>query len=151
MYTMMNGLNKAAAVVLPLLGKHPTEYPRFRDCWIGKVRDSTTEKDNLGIAVKESDNDYGFITIYIRTGGNNRKDYQEQIDKMRADPLYVEDYDDSFDNTYAYFVYKLPEKWTEDARAIMTTGRAKEVSKEYVDKLIEVMPERAELIIDACL
>ena len=150
MYTMMNGLNKAAAVVLPLLGKHPTEYPRFRDCWIGKVKDSATEVDSYGIPKKESDNDYNFVTIYTRIGGNNREVYQEQIDEMRANPLYIKDYDDSFDNTYASFIYRLPEKWIEDAK-IMMTGNPKKVSKEYVDKLIEVMPERAELIIDACL
>ena len=96
MYSMVNRLNRAAAGVLPLLGKHPTKYPRFRDCWIGKVKNSATERGPLGIPAKESDNDYSFITIYTRVGGDNRKDYQDQIDQMKADPLYVEDYDDSF-------------------------------------------------------
>lgn len=50
LYNMINGVNPATFIILPMLGKHPDEYPRFRDCFI---------KD-------------GMIEVYTRVGGNNR-------------------------------------------------------------------------------
>ncbi len=35
LYNMINGVNPATFFILPMLGKHPDEYPRFRDClWV---------------------------------------------------------------------------------------------------------------------
>ena len=48
LYNMINGVQPAAFFVLPMLGKHPDEYPRFRDCFIGKVN-SDEEIDQFGI------------------------------------------------------------------------------------------------------
>lgn len=48
---MLHGVNPATFLILPMLGKHPDEYPRFRDCFI-------TEDDH--------------ILILTRVGGPNR-------------------------------------------------------------------------------
>lgn len=37
LYNMVNGMNQATFFVLPMLGRHPDEYPRFRDCFAGKT------------------------------------------------------------------------------------------------------------------
>lgn len=34
LYNMLNGVNPCTFLILPMLGKHPDEYPRFRDCFI---------------------------------------------------------------------------------------------------------------------
>ena len=33
MYNMMHGCNQSTFSILPMLGKHPDKYPRFRDCF----------------------------------------------------------------------------------------------------------------------
>ena len=36
LYNMLHGVNPSTFFILPMLGeKHPDEYPRFRDCFIG--------------------------------------------------------------------------------------------------------------------
>ncbi len=52
LYNMINGVNPATFFILPMLGKHPDEYPRFRDCFVGEDQKS--------------------IEILTRVGGGNR-------------------------------------------------------------------------------
>jgi len=40
----MNGVNPCVFFILPMLGKHPEEYPRFRDCFV--VDEEHPEYDN---------------------------------------------------------------------------------------------------------
>ena len=62
-------------LVLPLLGKHPDMYPRFRDCFVeGKI-----------------------IQVYTRTGGGNREAYIEENQAIRDMDGFIRDYDDDFD------------------------------------------------------
>ena len=51
LYNMINGFNPACVFILPLLGRHDKEYPRFRDCFL---------------------TDDGNIAVYTRVGGGNR-------------------------------------------------------------------------------
>ena len=39
LYNLINGVNLATFIILPMLGKHPDEYPRFRDCFIAENED----------------------------------------------------------------------------------------------------------------
>lgn len=48
LYNMINGVNPATFIILPMLGKHPNEYPRFRDCFIGGL-ENADENDQFGI------------------------------------------------------------------------------------------------------
>jgi hypothetical protein len=111
-------MNQATFVILPMLGKHADEYPRFRDCF-------ATD---------------GNIHVFTRVGGGNRENYQEAIDKLRAFPDYITDYDDDFDCTYATFEFKVPEKWKKDYELIMA-GKLKEISEEYKQELYRVYPK----------
>ncbi len=83
MYNMMNGTTPATFFILPMLGKHPDEYPRFRDCF--------TADEEQGIE--------NAIIVYTRTGGGNRESYEEEITEMQAMEGYQQDYDDTFDST----------------------------------------------------
>lgn len=53
------------------------------------------------------------IVIYTRTGGGNRDDYAAQNDALTEHPLYVTDFDDDFDSTFAHFVFDVPEAFAE--------------------------------------
>ena len=124
-YHMMHGIKPSTFFILPMLGKHPDEYPRFRDCFT---------------ADEEHPQFDDFIHIYTRVGGGNREDYQDEIDKMRAMPGYITDFDDSFDCTYATFVFAIPEQFVEDYPKIFS-GRIQETSPEYQAILRKVYPK----------
>ena len=141
MYNMIRGVNQATFFILPMLGKHPDEYPRFRDCFPGAMKNSE-EKDEFGIPLKTT-TDEALISVYARVGGGNRHDYNDEIEKMRKMPTYVRDYDDDFDCTYATFIFEVPEKWKEDFDHMMK-GEVEKISKEYVVEMQRVFPKLAE-------
>ena len=111
---MMNGINKPTFFILPMLGNHPDNYPRFRDCFLGD--EEWPEYNN-------------HIHIYTRTGGNNRECYQDEIRKMQMMPEYVNSFDDSFDSTYASFIFRVPDRWKDDFKLYLN-NRKKDFSKE---------------------
>jgi len=122
---MINGVKPATFFILPMLGRHPDEYPRFRDCFL---KDSEhPEYDN-------------HIHVYTRTGGGNRDSYEEGNESMRQIPEFVTDFDDSFDSTFASWVFKVPEKWKADFKKIMA-GNVKDVSPEYQAELRRIYPK----------
>lgn len=125
LYNIICGVNPATFVILPMLGKHPDEYPRFRDCFVSKQ----SEKD--------------VICIYTRIGGGNRKDYTREIEELRKMEGYINDYDDKSDSTYATFTFRVPEKWEADFQKIKE-GKFKEVSQEYQEQIFKVFPKLKE-------
>ena len=121
LYNMMFGYNPDCLWIMPMLGRKENEWPRFRDCW-----------------VEEQDNGEYLIVIYTRVGGNNRNcGYGEE--ELYEDPLFVETVDDDFDNTFAEYKFKVPEKWKTDFDLILE-GKQKEISKEYQKYLREFFP-----------
>lgn len=128
LYNMIHGVNPATFFILPALGKHAEEYPRFRDCFFG-MDDRPEFKDH--------------IIVYTRTGGGNREAYEEQNSELVAMPTYVTDFDDDFDSTFAYFVFAVPEEWKADIELIVS-GRAREISDAYFEQLCKVYPKLKE-------
>ena len=59
---------------------------------------------------------------------------------MRAMPTYVTDYDDSFDNTFASWVFAVPDQWKSDYDKILS-GDLKSISPEYRAELYRVFPK----------
>ena len=111
LYNMINGFNMACFYFMPMLGRKQDDYPRFRDCFLSE--------------------DENYIDIYTRVGGLNRDcGYGEE--KLYEDENFVETFDDSFDNTYATYRFKVPEKWKKDFEYIKK-GKYDKVSDEYVE------------------
>jgi len=121
LYNMLNGVNPATFVILPMLGeKHPDQYPRFRDCFI----------------------DGEEIHVHTRVGGGNRNcGFGEE--ELQAHPNYLRDEDDDFDSTYATYIFSVPEQWKPDFDKIVA-GKLLEISQEYKDRLYKVFPKLAE-------
>jgi len=139
LYNMVNGVQPAVFFLLPMLGKNPDEYPRFRDCFSGKMWQDFNDKDQFEIpTLKHGDEE--LISVYTRVGGNNRPDYKEEIKQLQSMPEYVEDFDDKFDNTFAIFVFKVPEKFKNDF-ALIKEGKVIETSQDYKDIVDKVYPE----------
>ena len=71
LYNMINGVQLPTFFVFPLLGKHAEEYPRFRDCFFGKMQQDFDDLDTFGIPkLKHGDED--LISVYTLFGGGNR-------------------------------------------------------------------------------
>lgn len=109
MYNALFGANEAAPVLLKILNITKEQTGRFRDAYV--------------------ENDH--IVIYTRNGGGNRESYQKDIDFMRAHPNFIKDYDDSFDSTYAYFEFSVPEGKVE-----VKPGDSWEISR-VIERLVE--------------
>jgi len=118
LYNLINGVNPATFFILPMLGRHPSEFPRFRDCFV------------------EGDN----ILVLTRTGGGNREEYIEENQLIREIEGFVDDYDADFDNTYAFWVFRVPERWKRDFDFICK-GHLEKVSDEYQEELKRVFPK----------
>lgn len=135
---MVNGVQPATFFLLPMLGKHPNEYPRFRDCFAGELY-TDDELDGFGIPVlKHGSEEY--ISIYTRVGGGNREEYEKEIIDLQNSEGYVKDFDDDFDSTFATFVFKVPERFKNDFRLIKE-GKIEETSQEYKDQVDKVYPK----------
>lgn len=117
-----------------MLEKHPDDYPRFRDCFVGKATNSE-DTDQFGIPLKISDSQ-DLISIYMRIGGGNRESYAQEIQELRNIPQYVEDYDDSFDSTFATFVFTIPDKWKNEFHKIIhEKAKINDISDEYKEQI----------------
>jgi len=138
---MINGVQPATFFILPMLGRHPDSYPRFRDCFIGKQH-TDSDVDQFGIPVLKHGEEM-LISVYTRVGGNNRENYEAEIAEMRAMPEFVEDFDDDYDSTFATYVFRVPEKFQDDFVKIKE-GKLKETSQAYKDLLYEVYPKLKE-------
>ena len=121
LYNMLHGYSSACITILPMLGRKPEDYPRFRDC-----------------VVLNSES----IVIYARVGGNNRGcGYGEE--ELLKDPNFIRTFDDAFDSTYGYYLFTVPDKWKKDFEAIMD-ARFFDVSDEYVEYLEQFWANIAE-------
>ncbi len=140
LYNSIKGRQPATFFILPMLGKHPDQYPRFRDCFIGKMRQSD-KLDEFGIPILEH-GDGLFISVYTRVGGGNRENYEKEIDILKAHPEYVEDFDDEYDCTYATFIFKVPSKYQADFK-LLTDGHSSlmETSAKYKAQVDKVYPK----------
>lgn len=124
LYNMINGVNPSTFLFLPMLGKHPDEYPRFRDCFIGEDKNS--------------------IVVFTRVGGGNRNcGFGEE--ELYKHPNFIKTYDDDFDSTYGYYVFSIPNEWANDF-AVMLNGEL--WSEEYHNQMCKVFPKLKDKFIE---
>ena len=130
LYNMINGVKAATFFIMPVLGRHPDEYPRFRNFFIGDPNRTDTEDK---------------LIVYTRTGGGNREGYEAENQAIREMPGFLFDYDDDYDSTYACCVFDVPEKWADDITKVLA-GNARHVSDDYRDLCSETFPKIEDII-----
>lgn len=90
LYTQLFGENKEATSILGFANLNREMFPRYRDVFLC--------------------DDGNNVIVYTRIGGPNRNNYKQQIKNIKQHKQFIKDYDDEYDNTYAYFKFKvLPE------------------------------------------
>ena len=118
LYNMINGYHPACLLILPMLGRKQEDYPRFRDCYV-------TDENN--------------IAIYTRVGGGNRNcGFGEEA--LYDDENFIKTYDDEFDETYATYEFKVPDRWKNDFDKILNS-KMSDVSNEYIKYLKNFYPK----------
>ena len=137
LYNVLFGWNPACVLLAPMLTEeNPQEFfPRFRDCFLGDGKDS--------------------IVIYTRVGGGNRSydthdpygpvsDYDEECSyeevRLYQMPTFMRTWDDSFDNTYGYYEFGVPDEWRDDFECVKE-GKLDKLSEKYVKRMQGCYPK----------
>lgn len=89
LYNAFQGYNPATITILSILKLDPQRVTRFRDAWFT--------------------DDGKHMVVLTRCGGNNRSEYADGYRYLSEHKLYVADHDDTFDSTYAHFLFRVPE------------------------------------------
>ncbi len=76
------------------------------------------------------------FVVMTRSGGSNREEYENGNKYLITNENYIYDEDADYDNTYAYFYYKIPMKWNCDVINI-TNGILEDLSQDFCDLIIE--------------
>lgn len=124
LYNMLNGVNPSTFLILPVLGRHPEEYPRFRDCFFGTAHKNTENK----------------IVILTRTAASINTEDDEVNAILRETKGFLFHYIDENDDTYAHWVFDVPEEWVDDINKVVE-GKLKETSKDYQSLVIKTFPK----------
>lgn len=130
-YNQIFGYGPGAVLLAPMLTERNPQrfFPRFRDCYA----------------------ESGRIVVYTRVGGDNRSwekepphnavegydpewDFHE--DALYEMPTFVLTWDDTFDETYGYYVFDVPQNFKDDFAAIMD-GRWSDLSDAYCARVAE--------------
>lgn len=145
MYNMMFGHYPAAAVLRAMLDLEPEgRWP------VGRFRDIYPEQHDGSL----------YIVLYTRNGGGNRNCWTQDSPADRTPvslgesgefacscpgctvetiikkhPLYVTDWDDDFDCTYAYVRFRIPDRFQEEVRMLLDIGGKREPQKMFFEML----------------
>lgn len=98
LYNSLFGVNANSIEILSLIGLKEEFFARFRD--VDLINNGET------------------VRVFTRTGGGNREDYEDNWQEIRKNSNYITDYDDDFDDTYAYIEFKVPAEKIESAKAL---------------------------------
>lgn len=113
LYSRLFKENPSADVLLGLIGMHREAFGRYRDIY--PSADGTE------------------IIVYTRCGGMNRHEWRELYKTLEKHPYYVRDYDDDWDSTYSYIVFKTPQIGVITCKAL-AGGHEPETIKAKFDK-----------------
>jgi hypothetical protein len=100
LYNMLHGHHPIAGDLLGILGytkETHREIPRFRDVFLFPDE----------------------IRLLTRTGGGNRDNYMAENESLKKRDGFLRDWDDDFDNTFAWWAYKWPEALREQLTMIL--------------------------------
>lgn len=116
-YNTLLGMNEETPVLLGMIGVDKEYFDRFRDVEI--IKNGTV------------------IRVFTRLGGGNREEYTKTWKKIKTHNLYIKDYDDDFDETYAYIEFNIPNEYKETAKK-MFKGEPLKFEEKFKKQLDEM-------------
>lgn len=125
-YNLMYGMNPMTMFIVPaLFGVHPEKLPRYNDCF----------------AVQEEDD--VVLEILSRTGKPSRWDYDVSIFTEHPDFIGIREKlvkPEFTDDTYAYYLFKIPEKHRGDL-LLAITGKIQLTSDKFKALIHSIFPK----------
>jgi hypothetical protein len=156
LYNALFGVNPATPILLSALGLDgdaPENWSeRFEaisdswgepDIWTDEGRKLMADAKEFGFYPTGRFRDIYFeneecsvpkIILYTRNGGGNRDWYEYVFELLSSHPLYLTDYDDDFDSTYAYIEFKAPESVIKFFEGVKT-GKIPNVSEKFKSEI----------------
>ena len=98
LYNQLFGEDENATALLGMIKVTRNDFGRYRDVHLNKEGTK--------------------IIVTTRLGGGNRDDYKQVFINMTKNENYIDNYDDAFDNTYCYFVFRVPKKYLKTCQTI---------------------------------
>lgn len=132
-YSTLEGLLQAYGYISDDYDVYPA---RYRTNYIARGSQLLNEQNVYNV----NSDDFYFV-IESRTGGGNREEYAEENDAMACDSRFVCDVDDSFDSTYALFVYELDadkNRELKDAYEMLTSNPLRDVLPRRIESVSEL-------------
>lgn len=123
LYNTLFGINEETPVLLGMINVNKGYFARFRD--VDLIANGT------------------IIRVMTRTGGVNREQYKENWETIRKNKLYIRDYDDNYDETYAYTEFYIPDNFKETAKK-MFKGEPMTFKEKFERELKEMAIEGTE-------
>lgn len=135
LYNTLFGKNPLSGALLAMLGLETEQWP------VGRFRDIYVKKDEESGEI--------LIVLFTRNGGGNREHWDddkpegEDCDcpgciiqhRLPKHPMYVRDYDDDFDSTYASIDFKVPEFYREIVKDMVASKTPMEKFGELINKM----------------
>ena len=118
LYNLLFGVNQDAGELLKMLDLTTDSFGRFRDAHLNE--DGTK------------------IIVLTRCGGGNREDYDYVFEEMANHPEFITEYDDDFDCTYAYFEFRVPEKFAKQAKLMSTGKEPASVHDKFMEAIADI-------------
>ena len=118
LYNLLFSTNQDAGELLRMLNLTTDNFGRFRDAYLNE---NGTK-----------------IIVLTRCGGGNREDYDYVFEEMANHPEFITEYDDGFDCTYAYFEFRVPEKFAKQAKLMITGDKPKNVHEKFVEAFDDI-------------
>jgi len=124
LYNMLFKENEKADKLLNMLALNRESFGRYRDVYLNA--DGTK------------------IIVYTRCGGGNREEYNYVFENMKEHPNYISDYDDSYDNTYCYFEFKVPLEYRTETAGWSTGVEPDDVHTKFEKAIAEMQTPGSE-------
>lgn len=122
-HNLIEGVTPTTIMVLPVLGKHPFDYPCFWNAFMG----------NKGSKVA------GKLLIFTHTAGKREK-YQAEHAAITLMDGYLTNYDAGPHKAYVCWVFDIPQQWQSDVDKMLAL-RPMEASMEYRNLILNTFPE----------
>jgi len=166
LYNLLHGVNPITPILLAVLKidqKHENE-PKFPELeasvswewsyaleeYIKRLQEEKAVKNYVEECIKKRiyqsgrfrdiylNEDGTKIILYTRNGGGNRNEYWYIFEILKTHPNYIRDYDDSFDCTYAYIEFSVPEEAKKLCKALATGEKPKTISEKFEETIKEM-------------
>lgn len=151
LYGQLFGVSKFSPILLKILEidqprEDKPELPETADSWNSDWEPESAKLKNwVKVCIEKKiyssgrfrdiylNEDGTKIILYTRNGGGNREEYWYIFEVLKTHPNYLRDYDDDYDETYAYIEFSVPEKYRELTEALATGKAPKTISEKFFE------------------